>query len=517
MRRYKYVSCSPSLQLRPPSLSSYQDFPLFSFPSSYVHIVDAVTIIQSSMIMTGVLPQDEQPLVTVKDYRPYCHSSSSSDVPDSTDDEFDFEQEKPCPFADVPKICKFGKPYFTRYANGVWGEKPLVTTVESPFRLRCWSINGPQEFCDEKMEGEPFRTEEDVIVPMTGLSLISRQRGVLHPRRTPNVGVGKMSPLQKSFVKIIPPPRSEQSNRSMVAPSRCTSSQGVDVKDMLNTEGRMVEDPSGLSDTSSDSESELAFTYKPSLGSSNLMSIDFCLRSEEDSCSGESQCDPPSPEQSCELYAEHLQTESNVDSSLLSADALSNLAQPQAQVQSLTHQIEKLMSLANILQDQITGCNREKMHLQQQIQALRTTQCSSEESTSPRSSAAENSQEKSGRRPSSKCFAREEERLRMELLEEKQKNARVQLENEQLLVVILKLKCEMDLEHELHESFQKKAVSEQSGGRWQKLRQMVRSSSGFWDSKDGSKRTTFQCGWPFRRSKSRKQKQATSSRRHFSP
>ncbi|KAI0561270.1 hypothetical protein FGB62_88g02 [Gracilaria domingensis] len=435
------------------------------------------------MSLTETQPDDEQPLVTVKDYRPSCHSSSSSsDAPESTDGEFDFEDvERQCPFAHLPKKSRLGKLYNTRYSKGLWGETPIVTTVETPCILRCWAINGPDEFYDEQEQREPFNMDDDTIIPMTGSGLLHSHRQTALPPPRPRARVGKMSPLQKCNIKIVPP----APQRAPTLP--CKASSALALSDMLSTKGRLVEDPCGLSDSSSDSESPLNSNFQPSMNSSNSTSINFCLCSDEDTGSEES----------------HQPFDEVYQLSLLSATTSSSMTDPERQIETLTQRVEQLMSVANSLQDQLTASNREKTQLQQQVQTLQTMRLSSEESTSPRNVATENIEDMPpGRRsPRAKCLAREGERLRMELLQEKQKTAEVQLENERLLAVILKLKYEMDFEHDLCEKFQKKAGAGQTGGKWQKFRQVVRSSSGLWDSK---KRPTHQRGWSFGRTRSRK-------------
>ncbi|CAN8072551.1 unnamed protein product [Agarophyton chilense] len=457
---------------------------------------------------------EHEELLTVKDYRPSLRSSSSSDISRSSDEEFSYEVEKPCPFAGIPRKSKLGKMYLTRYRRGLWEERPIITTVETPFKLRFWTIMGPNEVYDDD-EGQGVGTGETLIIPTTGLGPFCFQPQGLHLAPRPKGSVGKMSPLQRSYMKRAPPPRSEHPNQYHGVSLSCARPPALGVTEMLNTDARCVEEPCGLSDSSSNSDSHNSLTYFPSLSSSNSTSkINFCLDSntDDDSCGedtqpnfqlarkGEAAFSNLSNRQNLKLR----QSGKDADAKLLQSSTAS-LTQTQAHIQSLTNRVEQLMSLANSLQDKLTCCDKENTQLQHQVQAWQTLQSSSEECTFTKSSAdqsfpvADSGEELERKRPSlrTNLFATEEERLRMELMEQGQKTAEVLLENEMLLGVILKLKCELDLEHTMYEKLQN-AIALQPAGMWQRLKRLVISPNGSTDSKKNQR------GWLFARSKSRK-------------
>ncbi|KAI0560498.1 hypothetical protein FGB62_112g12 [Gracilaria domingensis] len=418
---------------------------------------------------------DEQPLLIVRDYCPSLHHSSSSEPPESTDDDkYQFQPVRPCPFADVPKRSKLGHAHKIRHAGGLHKERPLITKVESPLKLRSWSINGPDESVDPCARFPIVYEDDHITVRMKDTELLRTQWELLNMRPGYKARIGKISPLQKSNIKPMEAPRVVQPDPRRGKRFSISKSQVIRVDEMLHAAARFVEEPSDLSDSSHDSEEKLDFTFQSSSDSSDSSRVNFCLRSSSEHSSGSEECREDEGDDRSE------------------------------QVLTLTRRVAQLTALTISLEQELSKSESEKKQLQQQLQALHTAGAvCCEAPTSPRgpgTNAEASTETVSKRRSSKKKFmVREEERLRLELMEERQRTAHMQEENGRLLAVILRLKGEMELEHDLKMRMEKKAVSEMNGGRSQRCWKSAASSNG----SSGSRRKVAQWRrWMFGKSKS---------------
>ncbi|CAN8073545.1 unnamed protein product [Agarophyton chilense] len=467
---------------------------------------------------------DQQPLVTVKDYRPSANDSSSSDGPESTDEDcyqFNDDLFEQCPFGGIPRMSKYGRTYRTRHTNGKWKEKPIITTVETPVKLRCWTINGPDDTYEQNELREIVYMDENLIVRMKDMELIHLQWDQNSFRRGLRARVGKISPLQKSCITPTQPPKLAQPHPRRGVSFALSKSCVTEVSDMLTAEGRLVEEPSDLSDSSSDSADDLNLHFQSSTDGDSSPPFTFCLQSgSEESTEAEpskaksgtwNSPDEDVAPPASELHGTESQREQIVDAVLQPTSSNCQRTQSDEHVHFLTRRVEQLMAVTASIQDKITASDIERKQLQAQLQALQTFHRSETDPNSPKGGcAAPNlaSDSPAGakpRRPNSKrkSSLHGEERLRKELMAEKQRTEQVQLENERLLGVILKLKCEMDLEHDLMLKIEKKIAQQGARKQRQRGKYVVKSRSA---SKDSRKRVENRWRWFFGRSESFKSK-----------
>eukprot|EP00178_Gracilaria_changii_P025350 TRINITY_DN78131_c0_g1_i1.p1 TRINITY_DN78131_c0_g1~~TRINITY_DN78131_c0_g1_i1.p1 ORF type:complete len:465 (+),score=80.67 TRINITY_DN78131_c0_g1_i1:29-1396(+) len=399
----------------------------------------------------------EQPLLTVKDYRSSAHNSnsSSSTPPDSTDDDdFIFEPIQPCPFIDVPKCSKYGRRYITRCSQGVYCERPLITTLHSPCKLRCWSINGPDESVHPDQLRPIVYQDQNLTVRMKDTDLLQIQWELTNMRPGFEARVGKISPLQKSYIKPLDSPRVNQPHPRRGAPFQLSKSCIRNVQTVLDNATQLMEEPCSASDSSSEKDNKLDFTFIPSTDSSDGSDINVSppLHTERTSSSGQLQF--------------HIagSTASALDGATPCEQASMPLQSEQAQIVALSRRVQQLRALTDALQRELDASHVEKQRIQEQLHALQAASAAGERSTSPRASngGANAHTKKEPRRRSGKrkCAVWEEIRLRVELMNEKQSTAEMELENGRLLGVIFKLKSEMDLEHDLVMKIEKKMAME---------------------------------------------------------
>eukprot|EP00178_Gracilaria_changii_P016010 TRINITY_DN450_c0_g1_i1.p2 TRINITY_DN450_c0_g1~~TRINITY_DN450_c0_g1_i1.p2 ORF type:complete len:480 (+),score=80.56 TRINITY_DN450_c0_g1_i1:522-1961(+) len=440
---------------------------------------------------------NEQPLVTVKDCRPSRRnsSSSSSAPPDSTDDDlFVFDPITPCPFADVPRRSSYGRLYTTRCSRGVHTERPVVTTLETPFPLRCWSINGPDESVHPDQLRPVVYEDEHVTVRMKDTDLLQSQWQLAN-MRPPNLGftarVGNMSPLQRTCIQLVHPPRCVQPHPRRAAPFTLSKSRIMKVDAVLENATQLLYEPSCLSDSSEDSEHKLDFTVKSSSHSCHSSDINLCLESSSDKSIGslDSQHEHGGCAESAPVMPAHahqssppLEPEQMVTRSqqrVCSEDASSTSKQ---HLFALKRRVEQLSALTASLERELSARHDQNAQLRHQLRGLRdacSVSCTAAASARAGHTNVDGHTEASTKRRSfkRKLVLREEERLRVELMEEKKRTAQFRRENERLLGLILKLKCEMEAEHELVMSMEKKAMAGEGARRRQSSRYVMRRSA----------------------------------------
>lgn len=437
---------------------------------------------------------EQQPLLSVTDYRPSANYVTS----DEEDDEHHPPaQPAPNPFANLPCETVYGAPHSTRYSKGIWTEKPRITHLHSPQPLRLWTINGPDESRDDDEEQQIVYMDDNVLVYTKNIQMLRAQWEILNQRPGPPASVGKLSPLQKFQISVAHPVK--PFNHAVIPlgnPLSLSRSCVVSVSGMINTHGRTVPDPPALSE-SSHSTHQTDSPYEQ-LSDEHSSVINFRLDSSSDDHHSESDL-----------------SDSNIPSLPAKAPAPTSPAhrdlggplhvpspQAQAQIDNLTARVEQLLALNTHLQQQLSDCRKDKANVEQQLNAAKATE-NSNQSAPPRTSDSP-SEERSPRRASMKKRrnAREDDRIRMELMEEKQRTAEMQSENERLLGVILKLKRELDGEHErnmaLYETRFGAEPSVLDKGKQKAKSLLQRSRSA---SKDAKKKVEQRRRWIFGRTK----------------
>lgn len=95
------------------------------------------------------------------------------------------------------------EPYVSVTDEGLWSETPVLTSIDCPFPISVWSIQGPEEL-DPDEEFDMMEMEDGTLVPRRNIPKLQSAAAALHADSTtkpsPPALPGNMSPLQRSFL-----------------------------------------------------------------------------------------------------------------------------------------------------------------------------------------------------------------------------------------------------------------------------------------------------------------------------
>lgn len=124
--------------------------------------------------------------------------------------------------------------------EGIWRETPTLTRVDSPNRLVFWNMQGPDESDSDDEESEGEGTE----MPTKPKKVHKHSRMVVTTTKPgPPAKVGKISPLQKSCMKLETPATTAQV-MPLGAPVSRKNSRVVQKKKLVANDVRYIDEPS---------------------------------------------------------------------------------------------------------------------------------------------------------------------------------------------------------------------------------------------------------------------------------